>query len=69
MKTRAINVKTNFRNNYSSMLCRLCQKPGESESEIHLMKCKHILNENNMQNNIVNIAYMDIFGTIEKQVE
>ena len=68
MKTRAINVKTNFRNNFSNMLCRLCQKPGEHESEIHLMQCEHIVNENNMQNSIQNISYMDIFGTIEKQV-
>ena len=68
MKTRATNVKTNFRNNFSNMLCRLCQKPGENESEIHLMKCEHIVNENNMQNTIQNIAYMDIFGTLEKQV-
>ena len=32
------------------------------------MKCVHIVNENNMQNTIQNIAYMDIFGTINKQV-
>ena len=31
-------------------------------------KCVHIVNENNMQNTIQNIAYMDIFGTINKQV-
>ena len=31
MKTRAINVKTNFRNNFSNMLCRLCQKLDENE--------------------------------------
>ena len=68
MKTRAINVKTNFRNNFSNMLCRLCQKPDENESEIHLMKCKYIVDENTMKESIENIAYMDIFGAIEKQV-
>ena len=33
------------------------------------MKCKHIVNENNMQDSIQNIVYMDIFGTVEKQVD
>ena len=68
MKTRAINVKTNFRNNFSNMLCRLCQKPDENESEIHLMKCKYIVDENTTKESIQNIDYMDIFGAIEKQV-
>ena len=71
MKTRAINVKTNFRNNFSNtnMLCRLCHKPGEKESELHLMKCETIIScDNNIGNLLTNISYMDIFGTIEKQV-
>ena len=40
MKTRAVNVKTNFLNNFSNtnMLCRPCHKPGAKESELHLMK-------------------------------
>ena len=35
MKTRSVNVKTNFKNGFSNLLCRLCAKPGEDESELH----------------------------------
>ena len=40
MKTRTVNVKTNFRNSYSNLTCRLCANPGEEESELHLMRCE-----------------------------
>ena len=43
MKTRTVNVKTNFRNSYSNLTCRLCAKPGEEESEFHLMRCEKII--------------------------
>ena len=39
MKTRTVNVKTNFRNSFTNLSCRLCEMSGENESEIHLLKC------------------------------
>ena len=67
MKTRSTNVKTNFRNSYTNLLCRLCQKPDEDECEIHLLKCDQIVKEKNIEN-IDKISYLDIFGTLEKQI-
>ena len=72
MKTQAVNVKTNFQNNFSNtnmLCCRPCHKPGEKESVLHLMKYEKIIAcDNNIGNLLNNISYMDIFGTIEKQV-
>ena len=68
MKTRGVNVKTNFKNNFSNMLCRLCEKQGEDQSEIHLIKCEQIINENNIKDLIQNITYTDIFGKLDKQI-
>ena len=68
MKTRQVNVKTNYRNGFSNLLCRLCEKPGEVESEIHLMSCEKILMESDIKEKLEKIAFSDIFGPIEKQI-
>ena len=70
LQTRAVNVKTNYSGSYtkSTMQCRLCRKNGEDESEIHIMKCSQIISENNLKTELENIAYLDIFGTLEKQI-
>ena len=40
MKTKCVDVKTNFKNKFknSNMFCRLCKNTDEEESEIHLLK-------------------------------
>ena len=45
LKTKTVNVKTNYSNGYSNMQCRLCNAQGEDECEIHLMKCVQIVSE------------------------
>ena len=68
MKTRTVNVKTNFKSNFSNLLCRLCFKPNEEESELHLMSCQKLNNEIDINSIFRNIAYIDIFGTLDKQI-
>ena len=68
LKTWSVNVKTNFRNGFSNLSCRLCAKPGEDESELHLMQCEEILSESDIREQMKNIAYKDIFGPLEKQI-
>ena len=53
MKTRQVNVKTNYRNGFSNLLCRLCEKPGEVETEIHLMSCEKILMESDVKKKLL----------------
>jgi hypothetical protein len=65
---RQVNVKTNYRNGFSNLLCRLCEKPGEVESEIHLMSCEKILMESGIKEKLEKIAFSDIFGPMEKQI-
>ena len=68
LKTRQVDVKTNFRNMYSNMLCRLCTKVGTEESEIHMMTCEKIISDIYLKTQLENISYADIFGTLERQV-
>ena len=71
MKTRSVDVKTNFKKKFSNtnMFCRLCKTVGEEESEIHLLKCKEIIGDSFLKNQISNISYSDIFGTLEQQIK
>ena len=56
MKTKTVNVKTNYSNGYSNMQCRLCKAQGEDECEIHLMKCVQIVSESNLKSDLENIS-------------
>ena len=68
LKTRAVNVKTNYSSNLQNMQCRLCKKIGEDESEIHIMNCKMILSDSNLKSELLTISYEDIHGTINQQI-
>ena len=68
LKTRAVNVKTNYSSNLTNMQCRLCRKNGEEESEIHIMHCENIISDINLKNDLETIAYEDIFGSLDKQI-
>ena len=68
LKTKTVNVKTKYSNGYSNMQCRLCKAQGEDENEIHLMKRQQIVSESNLKNELENISYSDIFGTLDKQI-
>jgi hypothetical protein len=61
MKTRQVNVKTNYRNGFSNLLCRLCEKPGEEESEIHLMSCEKILMESGIKEKLEKHCFFGYF--------
>ena len=56
LKTRGVNVKINFKNMFSktNMSCRLCNS-NEEESEIHILKCKEILSEKSLSEEISKI--------------
>ena len=68
LKTRAVNVKTNYSSNLTNMQCRLCRKNGEEESELHVMHCENIISDINLKNDLETIAYEDIFGSLDKQI-
>ena len=62
LRTRMIDVKTNYRNKYKyNMQCRLCEDKSEEESEKHLLKCSKIIQQcTNLD--ISNAKYEDIFS-------
>ena len=68
LKTRAVNVKTNYSSNLTNMQCRFCRKNGEEESELHVMHCENIISDINLKNDLETISYEDIFGSMDKQI-
>ena len=70
LKTRGVNVKTNFKNMFSktNMSCRLC-KSNEEESEIHILKCSEIVKDKSLKDEISKISYSDILGTVDEQIK
>ena len=71
IKTKCVDVKTNFKNQFSksNMFCRLCKNTDEEESELHLLKCNQIISDKQLQQQIKDISYSDVFGTLEQQVK
>ena len=66
MRTRMYPVKCNFKNQYQkNLLCDLCKI--EEDSQEHLLKCK-VLEHFVPEIKETEIAYKDIFGTIEKMI-
>ena len=49
------------------MSCRLCNSNDE-ESEIHILKCKEILSEKSLSDEISKISFSDIVGTVNEQI-
>ena len=62
-------MKSNYKKQYSNLLCRLCEQTDEIESEEHVMKCVNIVSEGNLKTELENIAFTDIFGNLEKQIK
>ena len=71
MQTKCVDVKTKFKNRFSksNMFCRLCKSIDEEESEIHLLKCNQILSDIQLKQQIMDISYSDVFGTLQQQVK
>ena len=66
LRTRMVLVKCNYKRKYEgNLLCTLCDTQSE-ESQEHLLVCPALL-EDIVVDKSVN--YMDIFGTLEKQVK
>ena len=71
LRTRSIDVKTNYRNKYQfDMHCRLCKSANEEESEIHLLRCEKITENIAHDINLSTAKYENIFSeNIKEQIE
>ena len=68
LRTRMINVKSNFRNQYENVLCQLCDN-GAEESQSHLLECPTLLDNCPMLFNDTQTEYDDIFECPSKQLQ
>ena len=71
LRTRSIDVKTNYRNKYQfDMHCKLCKNVNEEESEIHLLKCDIITKNISHDINLTSAKYENIFSeNVEDQIQ
>ena len=61
LRTRMVDVKTNFKTHYGhNLACRFCP---EDESQAHLLSCNEIIKGVD----VTKVEYDDIFKNIEKQ--
>ena len=68
LKTRTVDVKTNYKSMFSNLQCRLCNSLAEDESEIHVMKCIKIISDESLKKQTETISYSDIFGSMKQQI-
>ena len=72
LRTRMIDVKTNYKNKYLfNMQCRLCDEKNEEESENHLINCNKIMQHYPGSTvDLLNAKYENIFSqNIEEQIQ
>ena len=66
LKTRMVDVKTNFRMFYSDLLCRICKK--EEENQEHLLFCEKVIESCPELFDDTSIIYKDIFSDKEEKL-
>ena len=67
LRTRMVNVKSNFPSQYDDMSCGLCGQ-NESQTQEHLLNCSQLIsNCPQLYNNRV-VQYSDIFQGVNKQL-
>ena len=63
LRTRSLDVKTNYKNKYIlNLTCSLCKNPAEAESEIHLINCESIKSKIGAKVDLTSIKYENIFS-------
>ena len=65
LKTRMVDVKTNFRMFYSDLLCLICKK--EEENQEHLFLCEKVIESCPELFDDTSIIYEDIFSDKEEK--
>ena len=70
LRTRMMNVKANFRNQYNNddIICKFCDE-GVEESQYHQLECQTIINNCPELFNDISVEYEDIFKGPEKQLK
>ena len=70
LRTRMLNVKANFRNQFNNMdiSCNLCDS-GQEESQFHLLECQTIIDNCPELYDDVSVEYDDMFRKSSKQLK
>ena len=68
MKTRMNNLKWNYKSKYKNNLdCSLCRQ-NVQESEAHLLQCDELTTELRICDEMKEVKYEDIYGSLQEQV-
>ena len=68
MRTKMLRIKGNFSSIYKNDLsCSLCLDEQTEENENHLLCCPIVNKDKELENNIKNVMYEDVFDTLGKQ--
>ena len=62
LRTRMLNCKSNFRNQFNNDLtCRICKVTGSIEDEDHILTCSEINDE------VYDAKFEDVYGNVDNQ--
>ena len=67
LRSKMLNVKSNFKNLHTNLHCSLCLDKESEENEVHLLSCPFI--KNKIGNELEDVNFGDIFLGINKQVK
>ena len=63
-----LKVKANFSAFHNNNLtCSFCADPGSEETEMHLLRCPSLIQDNVFGNELNQVKYEDVFANISKQ--
>ena len=68
LRTKMLKIKANFSAFHNNNLtCSFCADPGSEETEMHLLKCPSLMQDNVFGNELNQVKYEDVFANISKQ--
>ena len=63
-----LEIRAYFSSFYNDKIsCSVCENPDSEESEVHLLCCPVLINEEILKNEIRTVKYSDVFSGITEQ--
>jgi hypothetical protein len=68
LRSKMLKIKANFSaSNKNNLTCSLCMDPRSEETEVHLLSCPILVQDQVLGNEIVQVKYNDVFGGESEQ--
>ena len=70
LRSKMLRIRANFSALYNDKIsCSLCDDPNSQESEVHLLSCPSLINEDGIKNEMCQVKFSDVYGGISQQLK